>query len=166
MKDILSEIIANKRFEVDLQSRLFLSNNYRKVSAISDSPLYEAGISLFRIRYYRRIQATLSFKGWIQEEACPEEIVPSYAAAGPPPFPSLLMRSFSEEAWKISAPHALWWKFPFLERTSSLTNTSFTKLKLSVRCRTSYRSRTGTGKVQWTGRESSWIRYGGPTRDS
>ena len=33
MKDILSEIIANKHLKLTCKSRLFLSNNYRKVSA-------------------------------------------------------------------------------------------------------------------------------------
>ena len=83
MKDILSEIIANKRFEVDLQKQAIsieaITGRYQR---ISDLPLYEAGISLFHIRYYRRVQAALSFQRMDKEEVRPEEIVPSYAAAG------------------------------------------------------------------------------------
>ena len=122
MKDILSEIIANKRFEVDLQKQAISieqlqegisempSSRSMKQALISSSP----GI----IAEFKRRSPS---KGWIKQEARPEEIAPAYAAAGarpqkdgykkkrvrkrsfppmqrqvPPPFPSLLMRSFSE----------------------------------------------------------------------
>ena len=54
MKDILSEIIANKRFEVDLQKAGYLhraiTGRYQRSSDLS---FYEAGISLVCIGYYR-----------------------------------------------------------------------------------------------------------------
>ena len=66
-------------------------------------------------------------KGWIQEEACPEEIVPSYAAAGASALSILTDEKFFGGSLKdIRAAR------PLVERTSSLTNTSFTKLKLLV----------------------------------
>lgn len=83
MKDILSEIIANKRFEIDLQKQ-----------AVSIEQLRE-GIAEFPVVYSMK-QALASStsgiiaefkrrspsKGWIKEEARPEKIVSEYAAAG------------------------------------------------------------------------------------
>lgn len=83
MKDILSEIIANKRFEVDIQKRAIaieqLEEGVRELpptrsmrQALANSP---TGI----IAEFKRRSPS---KGWIKEEASPEEIVPAYAAAG------------------------------------------------------------------------------------
>lgn len=83
MKDILSEIIANKRFEIDLQKQ-----------AVSIEQLQD-GITEFSVAYSMK-QALASStsgiiaefkrrspsKGWIKEEARPEEIVSDYAATG------------------------------------------------------------------------------------
>ena len=83
MKDILSEIIANKRFEVDLQKQAISieqlqegisempSSRSMKQALISSSP----GI----IAEFKRRSPS---KGWIKQEARPEEIAPAYAAAG------------------------------------------------------------------------------------
>ena len=83
MKDILSEIIANKRFEVDLQKQTIsieqlqdgisdtLSSRSMKQALISSS----SGI----IAEFKRRSPS---KGWIYQEASPEEVVPSYAEAG------------------------------------------------------------------------------------
>lgn len=83
MNDILSEIIANKRFEVDLQKQAISigqlreaiegvppSRSMKKVLASSDSGI---------IAEFKRRSPS---KGWIKQEACPEEIVPSYVEAG------------------------------------------------------------------------------------
>lgn len=83
MKDILSEIIANKRFEVDLQKQAIsieqlqegiheipASRSMKKALASSDSGI---------IAEFKRRSPS---KGWIKQEARPEEIVPSYVAAG------------------------------------------------------------------------------------
>lgn len=98
MKDILSEIIANKRFEVDLQKQAISieqlqegisempSSRSMKQALISSSP----GI----IAEFKRRSPS---KGWIKQEARPEEIAPAYAAAGPLRSLSSRMRSFSEE---------------------------------------------------------------------
>lgn len=83
MKDILSEIIANKRFEIDLQKQ-----------AVSIGQLQE-GITEFPVVYSMKQALASSTSGiiaefkrrspskdWIKEEARPEEIVSDYAAAG------------------------------------------------------------------------------------
>ena len=83
MKDILSEIIANKRFEVDLQKQAIsieqlqegiheipASHSMKKALASSDSGI---------IAEFKRRSPS---KGWIKQEARPEEIVPSYVTAG------------------------------------------------------------------------------------
>lgn len=83
MKDILSEIIANKRFEINLQKQ-----------AVSIGQLQE-GITEFPVVYSMKQALASSTSGiiaefkrrspskdWIKEEARPEEIVSDYAAAG------------------------------------------------------------------------------------
>lgn len=83
MEDILSEIIANKRKEVDLQKQAIsieqLSEGIDDLlptrsmkQAIASSP---TGI----IAEFKRRSPS---KGWIKENARPEEIVPAYAASG------------------------------------------------------------------------------------
>ena len=83
MKDILSEIIANKRFEVDLQKQAISIEQLQE--GISETPVSRSmkqalvSSSSGIIAEFKRRSPS---KGWIKEEACPEEIVPSYAAAG------------------------------------------------------------------------------------
>ena len=83
MEDILSEIIANKRKEVDLQKQAIsieqlsegigdLLPTLSMKQAIASSP---TGI----IAEFKRRSPS---KGWIKENARPEEIVPAYAASG------------------------------------------------------------------------------------
>lgn len=84
MKDILSEIIANKHFEVDVQKQAVSAEqlqegvancDYRPRSmkqALASSP---TGI----IAEFKRRSPS---KGWIFKSAQPESIVPAYAAAG------------------------------------------------------------------------------------
>lgn len=83
MKDILSEIIANKRFEVDLQKQAISIEQLQE--GISEAPasrsmkqaLASSGTGI--IAEFKRRSPS---KGWIKQDARPEEIVPSYAAAG------------------------------------------------------------------------------------
>lgn len=83
MKDILSEIIANKRFEVDLQKQAIAFGQLKE--AISDAPFTRsmkqalASSASGIIAEFKRRSPS---KGWIKQEARPEEIVPSYVAAG------------------------------------------------------------------------------------
>ena len=99
MKDILSEIIANKRFEVDLQKQAIsieqLQEGINEVPASRSMKRALASSDSGIIAEFKRRSPS---KGWIKQEARPEEIVPSYLAAGVLP-PSLfsLMRSFLEE---------------------------------------------------------------------
>lgn len=83
MKDILSEIIANKRFEVDLQKQAISIEQLQE--GISDAPVSHsmkqalASSATGIIAEFKRRSPS---KGWIKQGARPEEIVPSYAAAG------------------------------------------------------------------------------------
>lgn len=83
MKDILSEIIANKRVEVDMQKQ-----------AIAIGQLHEALCDLPPTRSMKQalvasptgiiaeFKRRSPSKGWIKQNARPEEIIPTYEAAG------------------------------------------------------------------------------------
>lgn len=95
MKDILSEIIANKRFEVDLQKQAISieqlqegisempSSRSMKQALISSSP----GI----IAEFKRRSPS---KGWIKQEARPEEIARLMRLRGPLRLSILTVRVF------------------------------------------------------------------------
>ncbi len=83
MKDILSEIIANKRFEVDLQ-KLSISLEQLQNSletTVKQRSLKEAlkSSSSGIIAEFKRRSPS---KGWINRKAQAEDIVPGYANAG------------------------------------------------------------------------------------
>lgn len=83
MKDILSEIIANKRFEVDLQKQSIsleqlqnsLENTVKQRSLKEALKSSSSGI----IAEFKRRSPS---KGWINRKAQAEDIVPGYANAG------------------------------------------------------------------------------------
>ncbi|MFW9623438.1 indole-3-glycerol phosphate synthase TrpC [Bacteroides graminisolvens] len=83
MKDILSEIIANKRFEVDLQKQSIsleqLQNSLE--TTVKQRSLKEAlkSSSSGIIAEFKRRSPS---KGWINRKAQAENIVPGYANAG------------------------------------------------------------------------------------
>ena len=83
MKDILSEIIANKRFEVDLQKQSIsleqLQNSLE--TTVKQRSLKEAlkSSSSGIIAEFKRRSPS---KGWIHPKALAEDIVPGYANAG------------------------------------------------------------------------------------
>ena len=83
MKDILSEIIANKRFEVDLQKQSIsleqLQNSLE--TTVKQRSLKEAlkSSSSGIIAEFKRRSPS---KGWIKRKAQAEDIVPGYANAG------------------------------------------------------------------------------------
>ena len=83
MKDILSEIIANKRFEVDLQKQAIsieqLQEGINEVPAARSMKQALASSDSGIIAEFKRRSPS---KGWIKQEARHEEIVPSYVAAG------------------------------------------------------------------------------------
>ncbi|MEY8707870.1 indole-3-glycerol phosphate synthase TrpC [Bacteroides faecichinchillae] len=83
MKDILSEIIANKRFEVDLQKQTISLEQLQE--GIGDIPMARSmkqALSSSSSGIIAEFKRRSPSKGWIKQEACPKEIVPSYVAAG------------------------------------------------------------------------------------
>ncbi len=83
MKDILSKIIANKRFEVDLQKQAISIEQLQE--GISEAPAIRSmkqalasSMSGVIAEFKRRSPS----KGWIKQGALPEEVVPSYVKAG------------------------------------------------------------------------------------
>ena len=83
MKDILSEIIANKRFEVDLQKQAISIEQLQEgISEAPTSRSMKQALSSSASGIIAEFKRRSPSKGWIKKEACPEEIVPSYAAAG------------------------------------------------------------------------------------
>ena len=98
MKDILSEIIANKRFEVDLQKQAISIEQLQE--GISESPTLRSmkqalasSASGIIAEFKRR-----SPKDGYKKKRVRKRSFPPMQRQVPPPFPSLLMRSFSEEA--------------------------------------------------------------------
>ena len=83
MEDILSEIIANKRKEVDLQKQAIsieqLSEGIGDLLPTSSMKQAIASSPTGIIAEFKRRSPS---KGWIKENARPEEIVPAYAASG------------------------------------------------------------------------------------
>ena len=85
MQDILSQIIANKRFEIDIRKRIIPQEQFEEAlldgmprpthsmrRALAESP---TGI----IAEFKRRSPS---KGWIAREADPADVVPDYARAG------------------------------------------------------------------------------------
>lgn len=85
MQDILSQIIANKRFEIDIRKRIIPQEQFEEAlldgmprpthsmrRALAESP---TGI----IAEFKRRSPS---KGWIAREADPAHVVPDYARAG------------------------------------------------------------------------------------
>ena len=84
MKDILSEIIANKRFEIDLQKQAIPSEQLQEKLSDEIQPGYSMKQALTSsstgiIAEFKRRSPS---KGWIYEDARPEQVVPEYAASG------------------------------------------------------------------------------------
>lgn len=83
MNDILSEIIANKRFEIDLQKQAILIGQLREgIEGIPPSRSMKRALASSDSGIIAEFKRRSPSKGWIKQEACPEEIVPSYVEAG------------------------------------------------------------------------------------
>ena len=83
MKDILSEIIANKRFEVDLQKQAISIEQLQE--GISEAPVIRSmkqALASSKSGVIAEFKRRSTSKGWIKQDARPEEIVLSYATAG------------------------------------------------------------------------------------
>lgn len=83
MNDILSEIIANKRFEIDLQKQAISIGQLREgIEGIPPSRSMKRALASSDSGIIAEFKRRSPSKGWIKQEACPEEIVPSYVEAG------------------------------------------------------------------------------------
>lgn len=83
MNDILSEIIANKRFEVDLQKQAISIGQLREaIEGVPPSRSMKKALASSDSGIIAEFKRRSPSKGWIKQEACPEEIVPSYVEAG------------------------------------------------------------------------------------
>ena len=83
MKDILSEIIANKRFEVDLQKQAISIEQLQE--GLSEAPVMRSmkqALASSKSGVIAEFKRRSPSKGWIKQDARPEEIVLSYATAG------------------------------------------------------------------------------------
>lgn len=83
MKDILSEIIANKRFEVDLQKQAISIEQLQE--GISEAPAIRSmkqALVSSKSGVIAEFKRRSPSKGWIKQGALPEEIIPSYVKAG------------------------------------------------------------------------------------
>lgn len=99
MKDILSEIIANKRFEVDLQKQAISIEQLQE--GISEAPVIRSmkqALASSKSGVIAEFKRRSPSKGWIKQDARPEEIVLSYATAGASALSILTDEKFSGEA--------------------------------------------------------------------
>lgn len=83
MKDILSEIIANKRFEVDLQKQtITIDQLLESIEGIPEARSMKQALIASDSGIIAEFKRRSPSKGWIKQEARVEEIVPAYVAAG------------------------------------------------------------------------------------
>ncbi|WP_455585502.1 indole-3-glycerol phosphate synthase TrpC [Bacteroides sp.] len=83
MKDILSEIIANKRIEIGLQKQaISLEQLSEGIGDIPPTRSMKQAIISSPTGIIAEFKRRSPSKGWIKETARPEEIVPAYAVAG------------------------------------------------------------------------------------
>lgn len=83
MKDILSEIIANKRFEVDIQKQAISIEQLEEgLHELPPTRSMKQALASSRTGIIAEFKRRSPSKGWIKEEACPEAIVSAYAEAG------------------------------------------------------------------------------------
>ena len=83
MKDILSEIIANKRFEVDLQKQtISIEQLQDSIAEVSPTRSMKQALSSSTSGIIAEFKRRSPSKGWIKQEARVEEIVPAYVTAG------------------------------------------------------------------------------------
>lgn len=75
MKDILSEIIANKRFEVDLQKRAISIEQLREsISDTTASRSMKQALASSRSGVIAEFKRRSPSKGWIKQEARPRRL--------------------------------------------------------------------------------------------
>ncbi len=83
MKDILSEIIAHKRKEVELQKQaISIEQLSEGIDDLLPARSMKQAIASSQTGIIAEFKRRSPSKGWIKENARPEEIVPAYAASG------------------------------------------------------------------------------------
>lgn len=140
MKDILSEIIAHKRIEIEQQKQaVSLSQLQEQAAAMMQETVGTGASGTTPVRSMKRALANSSSgiiaefkrrspsKGWIKESAQADLIPPAYETAGASASPSSRMKSSSAELCVTSVQHALWSTSRSCVRTSSSTSISFCK---------------------------------------
>lgn len=82
-QDILSEIIANKRFEVDFQKRsISLEQLQESVNLSAPTHSMRRALQESASGIISEFKRRSPSKGWINKEAKPEDIIPGYEQAG------------------------------------------------------------------------------------
>lgn len=83
MKDILSEIIAHKRLEVGAQKQVLSCGQLREgISGLPPTRSMRQALTASATGIIAEFKRRSPSKGWIQQDARPEEIIPQYTAAG------------------------------------------------------------------------------------
>lgn len=140
MKDILSEIIAHKRIEIEQQKQaVSLSQLQEQAAAMMQEAVGTGASGTTPVRSMKRALANSSSgiiaefkrrspsKGWIKESAQADLIPPAYETAGASASPSSRMKSSSAELCVTSVQHALWSTSRSCVKTSLSTSISFCK---------------------------------------
>ncbi len=82
-KDILSEIIANKRFEIDFQKQsISLEQLQESVDLTLPTRSMKQALSNSTTGIIAEFKRRSPSKGWINESAAPEVVIPQYEKAG------------------------------------------------------------------------------------
>jgi indole-3-glycerol phosphate synthase len=83
MKDILSEIVANKRFEVDLQQRMVSIKALQdQLDIVNPCRSLRRAIRTSSSGIIAEFKRRSPSKGWIKENAKPVDVIPGYEKAG------------------------------------------------------------------------------------
>ena len=129
-KDILQDIIANKRIEVarqkqavSLQTLLALGSDRMERDTRSMRAALESSPSGIISEFKRKSPS----KGWLHPGANIADVVPAYEPEEPPPARSLRTGISSEVPWATCKRPASWWISRYFARTSSSIPTNSSK---------------------------------------
>lgn len=83
MKDILSEIIANKRLEIDAQKQAIACTQLKEgIDELPPTRSMRQALAASATGIIAEFKRRSPSKGWIRQDARPEEIIPSYTSGG------------------------------------------------------------------------------------